>query len=119
MMTSWERLSFQGAHLREVAEVDTTEKFFVVGNLAPALIIGYRVRNTGSEDCSVRVLRSLTSQTYDTGASTEWTELVAAVTVSAAAEINEIVDDTIAMGVALGITSASGTDVIVEILVAK
>lgn len=118
-MTSWERLSFQGAHLREVAEVDTTESFFVVGALAPTLILGYRVRNTGSEDCSVRVLRSLTSQEYDTGASSEWTELVAAVTVADGTEINEIVDDTIAMGVALGITSANGTDVIVEILVAK
>jgi hypothetical protein len=87
--------------------------------LAPALIIGYRVRNTGAEDCSVRVLRSLTSQEYDTGAAGEWTELVAAVTVADGTEINEIIDDTIAMGVALGITSASGTDVIVEILVAK
>jgi hypothetical protein len=118
-MTSWERLSFQGASLREAAAVTSAESFFVVGNLAPALIIGYRVRNTGSNSCSVRVLRSLTSQEYDTGATGEWTELVSAVTVAGSGSINEIVDDTIAMGVALGITSASGTDVIVEILVAK
>jgi hypothetical protein len=118
-MTSWERLSFQGANLREVAAVDATEKFFVVGNLAPALIVGYRVRNTGSNACDVRVLRSLTSQTYDPTASTEWIELVTAATVAGSAEEVGQVDDTIAMGIALGIVSASGTDVIVEILVAK
>lgn len=118
-MTSWERLSFQGAHLREAAEVDATEKFFVVGALAPTLIMGYRVRNTGANDCDVRVLRSLTSQEYDPTATSEWVELAAAVTVADGTEINEIIDDTIAMGVALGIESASGTDVIVEILVAK
>lgn len=118
-MSSWERLSFQGAHLREVASVTATESFFVVGALAPTLILGYRVRNTGSEDCDVRVLRSLTSQEYDPTASAEWTELVAPVTVTDGTEINEIIDDTIAMGVALGIESTNGTDVIVEILVAK
>ena len=117
-MTSWERLSFQGAFLRESAAVTSTESFFVVGNLAPALIVGYRVRNTGSEACDVRVLRSLTSQAYDPTASSEWTEIVSPDTVAAGSEEADDID-TIAMGIALGITSASGTDVIVEILVAK
>jgi hypothetical protein len=117
-MTSWERLSFQGAFLRESAAVTSTESFFVVGNLAPALIVGYRVRNTGSNSCSVRVIRSLTSQTYDPTASGEWTEIVSPATVAGSAEEADDIN-TVAMGIAIGVTSASGTDVIVEILVAK
>ena len=109
-----------GAAVREVVTAGTAEKFIVISGPAPVLVVGYRVRNTGANSCSVRVLRSLTASVFsdDPSQAAEWTELVEPTTVATAESTADDLE-TIATAIAVGVTSSSGTTAVVEILVAK
>jgi hypothetical protein len=109
-----------GEAVRQELTASSTERFVAIASPAPALVVGYRVRNTGANSCSVRLIRSLTASVHgvDTASSSEWTELVAPATVAAAGSTAGQVD-TICTAVAVGVTSASGTTVVVELVVAK
>jgi hypothetical protein len=109
-----------GAAVRQEITASSTERFVVITSPAPALVVGYRVRNTGANSCSVRLIRSLTAAVFsDSTANTaEWSEIVAPATVAAAGStVGQV--DTICTAVAVGVTSASGTTAIVELVVAK
>jgi hypothetical protein len=109
----------RGASNRRAFAATATERFIAVASPSPSLLAAYRVRNVGETNAAtVRVLRSLTRSEYVASESAEWTEVVAGATVAATEEVSGDVD-TVATGIAVGVVSASGTDVIVEILVAK
>lgn len=111
--------SSRGASIRRDFAANATERFITVASPSPSLLASYRVRNVGDTNAAtVRVLRSLTKSEYVAAESAEWTEVVAGAAVAAIEEVSGDVE-TLATGIAVGVVSASGTDVIVELLVAK